>query len=170
MPRYGIDAEKFDATNRSKTTNTTKEWSQPICPERFRPYEVIPCLSDRVVQAPGFRKVHALYELRHGDDDTSGQPYDNILQLRADKIRNFLEIASFEGVRHLEVVRYEDMVRNGTGTLIRTLESQLNVKASCQPSEPHEVTKRQLPQEYVNWMGKHVDWKMESLVGYFPEQ
>ena len=43
----------------------------------------------------GRRVTDAFYELRH---DGSGQPYENLLDLRRDKIRNFLQVADFPNI------------------------------------------------------------------------
>lgn len=161
MDRYGVDRELFEL---NKTTKE-QQWQEPVCQYEFRPYEAIPCVENSTVFVPGFRKVHSLYELRN---DASGLPYQSILQLRADKIRNFLSVANFVGVRHLEVVRYEDMAANGTASLIRKLERILGVPATCQPTDPQVVPNPPLPPGYEAYMRDHVDWDTEALLGYTP--
>ena len=89
-----------------------------------------------------------------------------VLELRADKIKNFLSIADFDGIQDLFPVQYEQLVRNGTATLIRNLEEALGVKAHCSPTKPQALSSRPLPYEYVSWMKEHVDWNTEALIGY----
>ena len=103
-------------------------------------------------------------------DDGSGQPHDNILQLRSSKIRNFLSVKQFSNVKTFFPIRFEDMVRNGTHTLIRKLEKELNVQAKCQPikGEPRKGV-RPMSDEYIKYMKRHVDWKTEELIGYTAE-
>ena len=168
MERFGRDRELFDA---SATTNHSHHpWnnnnSEPTCQYRFRFHQAIPCHENTTVKVPGYRPVFALYELRN---DGSGRPYDNLLQLRADKIRNFLQTARFRNVQQLYVLRYEDMVQNGTESLIRQLEERLGVTAQCKPTEPQQVPRRPLPDGLVEWMRQHVDWETERLIGYEPE-
>ena len=163
MERFGRDRALFEA---NLSTSNPQEWTEPTCQYRFRPHQAIPCLENKTVKVPGYRPVFALYELHH---DGSGRAYDTILQLRADKIRNFLQTASFRNVRGLYVVRYEDMVQNGTESLIRQLEKQLGVAAQCEPTEPQSISRRPLPRDFVDWMRQHVDWETERLIGYEPE-
>jgi hypothetical protein len=151
MPRYGIDL-----TN----TNT----SHRICQEDFYWDEVIPCQERIKVGKPNIRPI---YELQQ---DGSGLPYDSVLDLRRDKIRNFLSISDFADVSYFQAVRYEDMVEWGTAGLIRQLEEVLGVKATCQPFEPQKLRHRKVDPEYIKWMNQHVDWETEALIGYEKRQ
>lgn len=127
-----------------------------VCQHNFLPQDVIPCTESG-------HEIFAVYEMRN---DGSGNPYDNILELRAAKIQNFLSIADFGGIQDLFPVQYEQLVRNGTATLIHTLEEALGVQAHCSPMAPHTLSSRPLPPEYVEWMKEHVDWDTEALIGY----
>jgi len=90
----------------------------------------------------------------------------SLLELRRDKIYNFLSVAKFQGVKHFEAVRYEDMVQNGTSSLVFRLEKALGVSAHCQPTEPRPLLNRLLTDHYLEWMYEHVDWDAEDLLGY----
>ena len=59
------------------------------------------------------------------------------------------------------------MVRNGTESIIRKLEKDLNVTAKCQPIKGN-MAERPLDNAFVEFMTRHVDWKTEALVGYRP--
>lgn len=139
------------------------ETETPTCQHSFHPHEVVPCLEMEMGVSESGVDVFAVYEMRH---DGSGMPYDSILELRADKIRNFLSIADFDGIQDLFPVQYEQLVRNGTATLIHNLEEALGVKAHCSPTGPQTLSSRALPPEYVEWMKEHVDWETEALIGY----
>jgi hypothetical protein len=147
-------------------TLTGTETETHMCQHNFHPHEVVPCrmMEMGVVESGGIDvPVFAVYEMR---SDGSGMPYDSILDLRADKIKNFLSIADFDGIQDLFPVQYEQLVRNGTATLIHNLEEALGVQAHCSPTNPETFPSRALPPEYVKWMKEHVDWETEALIGY----
>jgi hypothetical protein len=148
---------------KGKDVNVTLLGTEKTCQKKFRPNEVIPCLEIEADATETGHMILPLYEMR---SDGSGKPYDSILELRADKIKNFLSIADFHGIQDLFAVQYEQMVRNGTATLIRNIEEALGVKAQCSPMAPQSLSPRSLPPEYVKWMKEHVDWKTEALIGY----
>ena len=163
MKRFGKDAA-LDGVMKHDFFNTTMKDSR-ICKRAFAPFEVIPCLEGNVdLYSPRRVRTRAAYELKR---DGSGQPFSNILELRQAKIRNFMSVRFYESVRRLYVVRYEDMVLQGTDSLLRQLEKELNTTAKCvpDPSKPL-VIKRKLQPEYVKYMRKHVDWEAERMIGY----
>jgi hypothetical protein len=154
----------MNRTDEDNAIETTFRKSGQLCQEYFQPGRVVPCveLEPSVVND---LPVHALYELRN---DGSGKPYDSILELRRDKIRNFLDIQNFVGVQGFHAVRYEQLVEEGTASLIEKLEKALNTQARCQPHPPGNLSARTLSSDYLEWMEQHVDWETEALVGYEP--
>ena len=133
----------------------------PPCQCEFWPGQILPCHAQ-----PYFRirngLVKALYEMR-----PDGTPYDNILQLRAAKIRNHLQLGSFVNVSNFIAVRYEDMAQTGTASLIGQLEDWLGVSAHCQPAVGKPLTrKRPFIPAMIHWLDEHVDWEAEAMVGY----
>ena len=103
-------------------------------------------------------------------DDGSGLPFENILELRSAKIRNFLKVALYSNVKGFHPIRYEDMVQNGTEGLIRAIEKDLNVTAKCKPIKGEfDKGTRPLMIDYVDYMKRHVDWENEALIGYDSE-
>ena len=130
-----------------------------VCGQHFHYNEVIPC-SESVFRRRG---GHPRYELRI---DGSGQPYDSIIQLRTDKIRNFLETAKYAGVLDHYTVRYEDVVTNGSGEVLSRIEKASGVKAKCKAKPPQILSARTYDPTYVKWMNKKVDWSTEALLGY----
>lgn len=74
-----------------------------ICQERFFYHEVVSCLIRPYPEGywgdhrkHRFSEHQPFYEMRV--NDPMGRPYENILEMRADKIRNFLEAASYTNV------------------------------------------------------------------------
>mmetsp|Transcript_38756 Transcript_38756/g.57638 ORF Transcript_38756/g.57638 Transcript_38756/m.57638 type:complete len:637 (-) Transcript_38756:345-2255(-) len=122
--------------------------------------EVIPC---HRVMSEAFDPI---YELNH---DKSGSPYSSVIDLRADKIKNFLEVKDYDRVKSFRAVRYEKMVEGGTESLIRELEEATGLKAHCDPFPSAELKKRALDKDYVEWIKEHMDWDTERIVGYSPD-
>ncbi|KAL7540581.1 hypothetical protein ACHAXR_010222 [Thalassiosira sp. AJA248-18] len=136
------------------------------CMHRFSFDEVVPC-------SPGDRKnyngtyqgnpIGPNYELNH---DSSGQPYGSIVDLRRDKIQNFLDVAYFEGVHSFLPVQFEFMVSRGTSELIDEIENITGFQAHCKRMPPQPLRPKVLDAEFVAWMNDHVDFKVEQLIGY----
>lgn len=145
----------------------TQEQDIP-CQEHFTYNQIIQCTAWPYEGKPNIQDT-VRYELRR---DGSGRPYESILELRRDKIRNFLSVKDWDFVEGLIPVRYEDLLSNGTATLIRRIEEATGVKASpsCHPKEPQtNRPTRALDSAYVQYMTEHVDWEAESLIGYYPQ-
>jgi len=142
-----------------------------ICQEGFHYHEVISCLKRPLPAEYWEAKNHSyserqpFYELRL---DGTGEPYASILDLRSAKIRNFLSTAEYDKVSALWILRYEDLIKKGTSTLIKKLEAATGHAARCQPFEAQgDRHRRQLDMDMINWLMKHVDWEAESLIGYY---
>jgi len=137
------------------------------CMHRFRFNEVVPCTKlDRNNLYNGTyqgKTVGVVYELKH---DGSGRPYKSILDLRRDKIKNFLGVQQFDGVAAYLPVQYEYMVAKGTSDLISEIEKITGLKAHCKRAPPRTWAPKDLDAEFVEWMNDHVDWEVEKLVGY----
>ena len=182
MPRFGRDLKIMreednhdENTNGTIRNNDNKKNNKNIsnknsingdsgsrfCNNDFYYNQVVPCLDDSLVG-----DMHPLYE----HDPLTGRPYPSILQLRRDKIVNFLSVEHYQGVKFFNAHKYEDLLQHGTWQLVEQLEDALGVTATCQPSYPTDSkTKRRRAhaEDYVEWMQKHVDWDTsESLVGY----
>ena len=155
MPRFGKDLDLDLHSN------------QTICQYKFRPNQVIPCLEVDAIRVHNDREVFPCYEMRM---DGSGQPYESILELRRDKIHNFLSIEHFQFITAFFPVQYEDMASRGTKKLVENIERELGTKAQCTPSGPQKLSYRPLPYKYVEYMKEHVDWDAEALIGYTPDQ
>lgn len=162
MPRYGPDLKYA-----GWTADLSREEHAPMCTTGdFFPHEVIPCMANRTTTSSRGISMEALYELRH---DGSGKPYDNILDMRKEKIENFLSVADFERVEDLFVIRYEEAKLFGTSKLIKVLEKSLGMKAACEPQagDPN-FRERQIPDQFREYLKTHVHWETEEKIGYFP--
>jgi len=120
----------------------------------------------------------------------AGDPYSSVLELRADKIRNFLGAATFEGVVDSIVVHYEDLVWDedyrhlskpypGISGLLEEIDDRTNLipdESAGWINDDEDYFKAialgvgttKLDPYYVHWMDEHVDWDVELLVGYSP--
>ena len=96
--------------------------------------------------------------------------YQSILDLRADRILNWLSIADFDRVDAVFPVQYERMVRNGTASLIQNLEQTLGIRADCTPHPPStkHISREHADPAYLPYMLENVNWEREALIGYSP--
>lgn len=105
-----------------------------------------------------------MYELMH---DGSGRAYPSIVDLRRDKILNFLTMDGMMGVKSFHPTRYEDLYKDGTAALIEMLEGETGRKAKCEPIEGKGVVKhKEVPKAFIRWMNEFVDWDVEGMIGY----
>ena len=150
----------------------TKSWTMDdppvedddsLCQMNFTRNEVVPCSKDPPQLVRDRRLVRTVYEMQ-----PDGTPYENILALRRDKMAHFRTLGSFANVTAFELVQYEDMVEQGTGSLIGQLEEALGVAAQCEPLEGRPLKrKRALDPDMVAWLNEHVDWEVEESIGYY---
>lgn len=170
---------------RSDLDNALSDPAAAECSCGFAFDEVVPCRTRRDPLLDSF----PLYELRPGDE---GAPHANVLELRANKIVNFLSARDFEGVADLVSVRYEDLVREreraneaspstlpfpGMAGLLETIRDRTllvpDMGAGWISDEEYTaealgVGATNLDPDYVQWMEENVDWNVEMLVGYSP--
>ena len=158
MQRVGKD---LDMTEQEKSKKNA-------CQEYFNFRDLISC-HVRPYPKGTFNKTHysehqPFYEMRY---DGTGEPFDNILQMRAAKIRNFLSTRDFMGVTHFWIQQYEALVASGTKTLIENIEGLTGAHARCKPSPPQKQRKRRrIDPNLLNYLIANLDWKAENLVGY----
>jgi hypothetical protein len=151
---------------------------QPQCTYRFRMDEVRPCLLDNVTaQNPPWniplrkwRGYAPVYELQPGG---GGQPYDHLLQMRADKMVHWiLQIPLLLNIGGFLVVRYEDLLRHGNEFLLQQVAAILHntnvLPAHCAVTapQPHRIGKRHIPDDFREWIHQNLDETTERLVGY----
>jgi hypothetical protein len=143
------------------------QWDQPplaneTCQLGFSYDQVITC---RVMDASN-DQLNPIYELQDG-----GTPFENILALRAAKIKHiFQDIPHFfqdSLVTDPIAIRYEtDNLHAHLKTipLLDFLDKDLDADFTASPAP---VADRQnMTVEYVEWMNENVNWKAETLLGY----
>jgi hypothetical protein len=133
------------------------------CDGSWKWRHVVPCSkSDRNVSLD-----HAIYEMNY---DESGQPYNSIVELRRDKILNFFQaVPNMSGVNHFIPLRYEDVISQGSFSLLERVENALGIKAICDPLKPQNFTRKKRSHSFVQWMDENINWKVEAVVGYGKE-
>ena len=161
----------------------------PICQQGYQYRQIVPCLrqSQRQIgieHADNTTNVTSLiinitsydrssfsgwdpqYEHRY-----NGTPFDSILDLRSDKIRNHHKIQHWDWIAFHHILQYENLLRHGTDLLIRGLEQVSGQVAKCQPEPPNpkRLGRYKHRKSYVEFINDHVNWEMEELVGYYPK-
>lgn len=140
------------------------------CVDRYSFWHIAPCSPEDVQSL--HRKADYKYELQH---DGSERAYSSIIDLRRDKIMNHLSVANFPGTRAFFSNRFEDLNVNGTAKLLQNIEQATGMKAKCNATfgkvrrlVKKRITKhRELPDDYIQWMNRYVDWDVESRIGYY---
>jgi hypothetical protein len=165
------------------------------CRSGLKFHEVMPCRFD-----PGsipkdlVRVQNPVYELKRGGGGGGGEPtntnnntvvvvdepYATILELRSDKIVNFLlEVGLIPDLRGYLAVRFEDLVANGTRTFLEQVgqmvfgnngeTSSFKLPPECQPQGPKPemaMGRRQIPEGLRTWVEEHLVGHTERLLGY----
>ena len=152
------------------SNNKTK---QAVCKFGFEFHEIAPCRRADVFLNTVGNSYEPLYELRRElRHDVRGVPFDNIMQLRSEKIRNFLfEVPKMRRVEGYLAIRYEDLVRNGTQPMLAQVAEMLGLRRlprNCTPhiAQPQKLGKRRIPQGLRQWISQHLDAQTERLLGY----
>jgi len=157
MERVGLDL------------NVTEEQkNDPLfCQDGFLYKDVISChrspYPKKYFKRKRFSEDKPIYEMR---PDGTGEPFNNILEMRAAKIRNTLTTKDYEGVKDLWLFHYEDLLEYGTKELIHSIEEMTGFKAKCDFSPSQKRKKRQVPYDMYHYLEKGVDWDAEALIEY----
>lgn len=124
--------------------------------------EIIPCSVKDSVLVEGYGMY--MYELM---PDGSGRAYPSIVDLRRDKILNFLTLPDMRGVRSFHPQQYEKLNEHGTASLLKTLEEATGKKAQCEAYTGTGIVKhKSIDKDFIRWMNKFVDWEVEGMIGY----
>lgn len=141
-----------------------------MCQHHYKYRDVISCIHKPEPDVPSDNR-HSLdkpfYEMRN---DGSGEPYDNIMELRSDKIRDILEIKKFPGVADLWMVQYEYMLAEGTQSLLDHITEWTGIKPQCKAFPPQNRPQRELTKEFVNYVTAHLNWTVEAEIGFVPRK
>jgi hypothetical protein len=191
-----MDWEDFVTTpwirTRSNLDSLVVDTSSEICSFGFHYHEIAPCHTQKDPSADDF----PLYELKHtssGFDATDDQVYSSLLELRSDKIINFLSTVHFPGVAQLIKLRYEDLVWDkatytdddtyltlpfpGIAGLLETIRDRTTLLPDVNAGwildqdgffKAEPLAEEDFDEDYVKLIEKHIDWTVEALVGYGP--
>jgi len=147
----------------SKTQNSV------ACVQGFSFDQVTPCIFDNsTIPTSKWRGHMPIYELSR---DTPGKPFANLLKLRSDKILNFVvEIPLLMQLGGYWVVRYEDLLRDGTRPLLEQMADMMGIGLPqvCrpQPPRPERIGHREIPEGFRQWIEEHLVLETEQLLGY----
>ena len=144
----------------------------PICQDNFRYNDVVSCYPEPLPVSQYGHKIRfsehqPFYEMRN---DGSGEPYANILEMRTDKIRNFLSVAKFDGISDVWTLQYEKLVANGTKELLERLSQATGIDHHCSPSPPQQRPPkkgRKISLDFASHVRTHLNWTVESWIGYY---
>jgi hypothetical protein len=142
------------------------------CMDSYSFYDAAPCSRNDAQFIIGLGEYK--YEYQH---DGSERGFSSIIDLRREKILNHLSVANFRGTRAFFPFRFEDLNKNGTGALIRSVEDATGIKAKCNATlgkAPRRrrldkrpiTTHRDLSKDFIRWMSRYVDWEIEGRIGY----
>jgi hypothetical protein len=168
---FGSRADrKLHVSNRTEVT----------CHQGFRFDEVKPCLlDDEVFEGPPWNLPYSrvrgfipVYEQQQGI------PYDHLLQMRSDKIVNWiLQIPMLMRIGGFLVVRYEDILEQGNEFVLKQVNAILNNQpitsrqslpehCSAIAPQPDRIGKRHIAPDFKEWINRNLDVETEHLLGY----
>ena len=175
-----LDWKDFVSRPWSMPNRTEQDWklfqSRPRshCKYGFRFNEVMPCeWRNNSLPESVQRAYFPWYELQRKTEFGSlGIPFDNILQLRSDKILNFLlELPLTQRLGGFLAIRYEDLLRNGTRAMLEQVGEMIGLAelpASCTPqtAQPWRLGQRKIPNGLRQWVEENLILETEKLLGY----
>ena len=161
----------------------TKPWTMPrvgkdlkmrgdeMCQDNFRYKDIVSCALEPLPASHYKHKVRysehqPFYEMKN---DGSGEPYANLLELRTDKIRNFLSLGERTGIADVWVLQYEYLLAHGTSDLIARLEEWTGETAQCAPKPPQQRRQKKtrvISPDFAAHVREHLNWTVEGWIGY----
>lgn len=140
------------------------------CQEYFEWKDIISCqkvpLPKEEYEVLKYSNHQPFYEMRN---DGSGKPYANIMEMRTDKIRNFLTVQDYEGV-DVWITQYEYLLAKGTKSMIDEISRLTGIQPMCDPFPPQVRKSRPIQVEMANYIRNHLNWTVESWIGYGPHE
>ena len=110
-----------------------------------------------------FSNHQPFYEMKN---DGSGEPYANIMEMRTDKILNFLTVKDYEGVADEWIIQYEYLTTKGTKSFIDQITEVTGVEAKCKPYPAQNRKKRQIDAKMADFIRSNLNWTVEKMIGY----
>ena len=100
-----------------------------------------------------------VYELRPDKN-----PFQHPLDMRAAKIRNWLDLPAQWNLGGFGVIRYETLLSN-LPAVLEEIGRAVRQKPQCEQikytKEPYSI-----PKEFEHWINDHADWQQEGRLGY----
>jgi len=154
----------MDRIGTDKIVNNTRR-----CQEHFEYKDIISCevepLPRNEYKKLDYSRHQPFYEMRN---DGSGKPYDNIMEMRTDKIRNFLSIKQYDGIADVWAVQYEYFLTKGTQELLDEITRWTGIKPNCTARPPQQRRNRPVEREMADFIRGHLNWTVEAWIGYGP--
>lgn len=178
----GADTSVQDSANDWRIF-LTREWTMErigmdvglpanfTCQDEFLYRDIVSCHKEPLPHSHynhtiRYSEHQPFYEMRN---DGSGLPYANILELRSDKIRNFLSVRNFSGVADAWIIQYEYLINNGTQKLLKRIQEWTGVVPQCKALPPQvrqQKKTRYVDQDFAKHVRQHLNWTTEALIGY----
>ena len=142
-----------------------------ICRENFHYRDIISCVPEPLPRTHynhtlRYSENEPFYEMRN---DGSGTPYNNIMELRTDKIRNFLSTSQYPGVADVWILQYEFLLQTGTQHLLDRISEWTGITPTCEAKPPQirkqKMTRKVTP-DFAAYVRKNLNWTVEKLIGY----
>lgn len=165
----------------------TKPWTMPrigkdlklkgdeMCQARFHYRDIVSCVAHPLPLSAynhtlRYSEHEPFYEMRN---DGSGEPYASIMELRTDKIRNFLSTANYPGVADTWVVQYEYLLNKGTQHLLDRIAEWTGVEPRCEAFPPQnriQKKSRYIDPDHARFIKERLNWTVEGWIGYQPDE
>ena len=178
-------ADNNDAQNDWKTF-LTKEWTMErvgkdvgmpwnaTCQENFLYRDIVSCHKEPLPQSfynhtIRYSEHQPFYEMRN---DYTGEPYANIMEMRTDKIRNFLSVKDYKGVADAWIVQYEYLLNKGTHQFVRRIQEWTGVEPRCKPIDAQirkSKKSRIVSADFAKFVCLNLNWTVEAMINYDAE-
>lgn len=139
------------------------------CQEHFQWKDLISCpvhpIPPEQIKEHSYSNHQPFYEMRN---DGSGKPYDNIMEMRTDKIRNFMTVKDYDGIADVWITQYEYLLTKGTKKLIDQVSAETGIKPDCEPYEGQNRRSRVVEKEMAEFIRDNLNWTVEAWIGYKP--
>jgi hypothetical protein len=148
-----------------------------ICQKGYPPNTTSPCqrnaryVPNQVKAIPEIFLRHLqfgmndpIYEKNH-----DGEPFKNLLQLRAMKLKNLLSLSERWELAGIGFIQYNNLIGNRLKSLVEQIGRTIGIADNECPVLPHfEKKSYNISVEFIDWITKSTQWDIEKLIGYHP--
>lgn len=146
-----------------------------LCQKGYAPNTVSPCRGSINYVPKPLRSIPKAF-LRHLPCDThnpiyehnpvDGRPFENLLQLRAAKVRNFLSLPERWEMAGIGFLQYDSLLGNGLPSLTEEIGRTLGIPNSCPTLVPFEKSSYNISNDFRDWITEAAEWDVERLIGF----